>query len=319
MLITDVSSVAVYTYTGINTFPVPFPFFGLNTISAAYQTSSGTADAVGLYRGIDYTVTGTSAAINDGTSAFFRGEVVLTEAGAGRIPVGSSVIIYRSTPIEQQYSYNELDNFPAKSHENALSYITAVAQELRDTVKRALLLPMGHTEEASAVLQQIFNIAVRAEAAAQSAETSLSTLRQIIPTPTAADEFKILSVSTAGSPHYVLTRTSGGGGSSGVDYIIPVTDTSGLVVINYADLGHSNALGVFNPNINLITAFPYFFVVKSVSDTSFTVQIYKPDGTPEVNVALYVELGTFSLGDGTELGAQGSGTDVSLYITLPQE
>ena len=317
MLITDISSVAVYVYTGINTFPIPFSFFGLTTISVAYQMPSSNVAAVDLYRNIDYTVTGTGAAVNDGTSAFFRGEVALTEVGASRIPVGCSVIIYRNTPIEQQHSYNELDNFPAKSHENALSYITAVAQELRDAIKRAIVLPIGSSEDASVVLQQIFSIATRAETAAQNAETSLSVLQQIIPTPTAADEFKVLSVSAAGGPHYVLTRTGGGG--SGVDYIIPVTNVSGLVAINYADLGHSTALGVFNPNVNLITAFPYFFVIKSVTDTGFTVQIYKPGGTPEVNVAAYVELSTFSLGDGTELGAQGSGADVSLYITLPQE
>lgn len=40
-------------------------------------------------------------------------------------------------------------------------------------------------------------------------------------------------------------------------------------------------------------------------------------GVPHVDIAEHVELGTFELGDGTELGAKGSGANVSLFITLP--
>ena len=320
MLITDIPSFVIYSYTGVATLPIPFSFYGLTTVLVAFKnpTASVTDPYTPLIANIDYRVTGTSVAENDSRQAYIRGEVTLTAAGMLKLQVGYAVMVYRDTPLEQQYSYNELDNFPAKSHENALSYIIIALQEIRATTERALQVPPG-TESTEEVLNALFAIVERAEMAADKAETSLTTLLSIIPRPTVNDEFKILSVAIQnGQAHYTLTRTGGGGGgSSGIDYIVPVTDSSGLVVVRYSELGHPTDLGVLNPIINLLTSDPYYFIIKSIGETEFTVQIFQPGGVPHVDIAEYVELGTFELGDGTELGAKGSGANVSLFITLP--
>lgn len=317
MLITDIPPFVIYSYTGVATLPVPFPFYGLTTVLVAFKdpAASVTDSYTPLISNIDYRVTGTCAAENDSRQAYIRGEVTLTTAGMLKLQAGYAIIVYRNTPLEQQYSYNELDNFPAKSHENALGYAIIALQEIRATTERALQVPPG-TENTEEVLNALFAIAERAETAADKAETSLTTLLSIIPRPTVNDEFKILSVAIQnGQAHYTLTRTGSGGGV--IDYIVPVTDSSGLVVVRYSELGHPTDLGVLNPIINLLTSYPYYFIIKSIGKTEFTVQIFQPGGVPHVDIAEYVELGTFELGDGTELGAKGSGANVSLFITLP--
>ena len=320
MLITDIPPFVIYSYTGVATLPIPFPFYGLTTVLVAFKNpaASATDPYTPLIPNIDYRVTGTRAAENDSRQAYIRGEVTLTTAGMLKLLTGCNIIVYRNTPLEQQYSYNELDNFPAKSHENALGYAIIALQEIRATTERALQVPPG-TENTEEVLNALFAIAERAETAADKAETSLTALLSIIPQPTVNDKFKILSVAVQNDKaRYALTRTGGGGeGSGGIDYIVPVTDSSGLVDVRYSALGHPTDLGVLNPTINLLTSDPYYFIIKSIGEAGFTVQIFQPGGVPHVDIVEHVELGTFELGDGTELGEKGSGANVSLFITLP--
>lgn len=105
--------------------------------------------------------------------------------------------------------------------------------------------------------------------------------------------------------------------SSGMkDYTIPVTDASGSVPVLLSALGHPDQAMLFNPRINLLSASPYFYGITRRSLEGFTVQIYRPSGTPGADIVEFVELGTFECGDGTECGQSG-GADVILLVSLP--
>lgn len=105
--------------------------------------------------------------------------------------------------------------------------------------------------------------------------------------------------------------------SSMKDYTIPVTDASGSVPVLLSALGHPDQAALFNPRINLLSASPYFYGITRRNLEGFTVQIYRPDGTPGADIVEFVELGTFECGDGTECGQSGSGADVTLLVSLP--
>lgn len=106
--------------------------------------------------------------------------------------------------------------------------------------------------------------------------------------------------------------------SSGMkDYTIPVTDASGSVPVLFSALGHPDQAALFNPRINLLSASPYFYGITRRNLEGFTVQIYRPNGTPGADIVEFVELGTFECGDGTECGQSGGGADVTLLVSLP--
>ena len=69
--------------------------------------------------------------------------------------------------------------------------------------------------------------------------------------------------------------------------------------------------------LNLLSASPYFYGITRRNLEGFTVQIYRPDGTPGADIVEFVELGTFECGDGTECGQSGGGADVTLLVSLP--
>lgn len=75
-----------------------------------------------------------------------------TVAGAGKeqggsvdfitAPVANTILsIIRDVPFTQLYKYAELDNFPAKSHEDALAKHTMMCLQLLEMLSRALVLP----------------------------------------------------------------------------------------------------------------------------------------------------------------------------------
>lgn len=102
-----------------------------------------------------------------------------------------------------------------------------------------------------------------------------------------------------------------------VDYTLPVTDASGAVPVLYSSIGHPAQATLVNPRINLLSASPYFYGITRRYLEGFTVQIYRPDGTPGADIVEFVELGTFECGDGTECGQSGGGADVTLLVSLP--
>lgn len=102
-----------------------------------------------------------------------------------------------------------------------------------------------------------------------------------------------------------------------IDYTIPVTKASGSVPVLLSSLGHPVQEALFNPRINLLSSSPYFYGITRRDLEGFTVQIYRPDGTPGADIVEFVELGTFECGDGTECGQSGGGADVTLLVSLP--
>lgn len=175
MLITDIPSVVTYTYTGVDNYPIPFPFYGLSTVTAGYRTSTDPTDTtpyIQLTYGVDFTVTGVKAGNNDSDLAYVNGELTLTDAGKAKLVLGYALVVSRATPIEQQYSYNELDNFPAKSHENALGHLAVICQELKESVGRSLKAPIGSDEAGDDFLNEILQTADEAKKAAEEAKES---------------------------------------------------------------------------------------------------------------------------------------------------
>lgn len=175
MLIPNVAASIVYSYTGVTEYPIPFPFYELTTIVAGHRKSTDPSDLspyTPLVFGIDYQVTGEQASNDDSEQAYTDGKLTLTPAGQAKMELGFALIIMRSTVIEQQYAYNELDDFPAKSHENALGRLAVIAQELQEGVSRSLQIPPGAATAGNEVLAEILVQADKAKEAADDAEAA---------------------------------------------------------------------------------------------------------------------------------------------------
>ena len=237
------------------------------------------------------------------------------------LPLYSTLVIYRETALTQEILWVDGQAVHPPSIMKGDDKLTLIVQELANDVDRSIKVEREDADDKTAeeLLQEIFAIAERAEDAADKADSSLQKILGILPIPTVDDNFKILSVVvTDGKAHYSLLRTGGGGGGEGsryVDYAVPVPDATGRVVVNLDELGHPTELGLFNPIINLLTAEPYYANIIGRSNIKFIVQIYKPGGIPGVDIALYTELGTFELGDGTELRV--AEANVTLLVSLP--
>lgn len=149
-----------YVGNGVQTqFPVPFPFLQNAHLAVDLQNPT---DAVPtrLTLNTHYTVTG--AGVEAG------GVVTLLTA-----PVtNAKLVIYRNVPYTQGYKYNDLDNFPAESHENALALLTMQCQQLQEQVDRAVVVSSTSSSNPKDLLQAIFisesNSAASAAAAAAS-------------------------------------------------------------------------------------------------------------------------------------------------------
>ena len=173
MLIDNRPSEITYEFTGVRIFSIGFPFYGTESISVRYRASADTLTPfTPLTAGVDFTVTGVRAGSSDSDIAFKSGSITLTDAGVEKLQNGYQVLITRETPVVQQYAYNELDNFPAKSHENALGRLTVIAQELQNKARSAVTIPPGSGESGEDVLADILDAANRAEGAADDAATS---------------------------------------------------------------------------------------------------------------------------------------------------
>ena len=242
------------------------------------------------------------------------------------LPLYSTLVIYRETALTQEILWVDGQAVHPPSIMKGDDKLTLIVQELANAVDRSIKVEREDADDKTAeeLLPEIFAIAERAEDAADKADSSLQKILGILPIPSVYDNFKILSVVVIdGKAHYSLLRTGGGGGGGGgegsgyVDYVVPVTDATGRVVVTLDGLGHPTELGLFNPIITLLTAEPYYMNIIGRSDTEFIVQIYKPGGIPGVDIALCIELGTFELGDGTELGMSGTGANVTLLVSLP--
>lgn len=190
MIIANDASYTNSEYTGVNTFDIPFKFFGLDSIQVFYARETIDPDALPIQLQLvyteDYTVAGVRSSEHndlDNVNAFVSGTVTLTEAGINKVAIGDIITVSRSTLPSQETRYTELDNFPAASHENALTKLTMLIQEAQTTLSRALLVPYGATADIENIVSQIlalFNqmqdLLAKAESAAERAEYYKPTL-----------------------------------------------------------------------------------------------------------------------------------------------
>lgn len=82
------------------------------------------------------------------------GTIVFNNPPANGVPI----TILRNTPFVQLYKYTELDNFPAESHENALSLHVMMCLQILEIVSRAIVLPETSTEKPSDVLSNFYEM-----------------------------------------------------------------------------------------------------------------------------------------------------------------
>lgn len=148
MLIPVNTPVIHYKYNNVNTFDVPFPFYGLSSVRVRIGVSTTNKSPVNLEYGTEYYAVGTPLENFENTETYPFGTIILTATGAAKLHPGQDIAIYRSTPHSQEFPYNELDNFPAKSHENALGKITTQLQELSEQITRAIKVDITSEEAA---------------------------------------------------------------------------------------------------------------------------------------------------------------------------
>lgn len=168
MKIAEISPRTSYTWTGVSVFDIPFPFYRLDSILVTIGSGGTSSTEESLIYITDYTVEGTPASTLDSPIAFINGKVNLTAAGITKASKQAVLTIHRSTAIEQQYGYTELDSFPAASHENALGRAIVILQEVSEKQGRALLTPITSDE----VIQYSDLIGIRDTALTATAEAT---------------------------------------------------------------------------------------------------------------------------------------------------
>lgn len=130
MTINTTTSRADYLGNGVTTeFPVPFVFFGLDELEVI-ERSLATGIELTLIRGAAYTLAG-----GDGAT----GTVTATPAP----PAGVQWTIRRATDPVQAFDFSRNDSFPSESVERGLDRATALVQEARALMDRALRVPVS--------------------------------------------------------------------------------------------------------------------------------------------------------------------------------
>lgn len=122
----------VYNGTGFTVkFPITFPFLENSHILVFKSSDSGQTESI--IPDSEYTISG--AGVEAGGTCTFKTAPAL----------GTTIAIVRNVPITQLYAYRELDNFPAKSHEDALAKLTMIDQQQQESLDRAIKVPVLST------------------------------------------------------------------------------------------------------------------------------------------------------------------------------
>lgn len=112
------------------------------------------------------------------------GTIVFNVPPANGVPI----TILRNTPFVQLYKYTELDNFPAESHENALSLHVMMCLQILEIISRAIVLPETSTEKPSDLLSNFYEMYETVKIADEKLSTALQNLfTQVIQTFTTQD------------------------------------------------------------------------------------------------------------------------------------
>lgn len=120
-------------------FPISFPFLESSHIMVLQSADGGQTESV--VPNSEYTISGVGVEAG-GTCTFKTAPAV-----------GTTIAIVRNVPITQLYAYRELDNFPAKSHENALAKLTMIDQQQQESIDRSLKIPVLSTTTPEEYLQ----------------------------------------------------------------------------------------------------------------------------------------------------------------------
>lgn len=289
-------------------FPVPFTYSRTDDIKLVFTDAHGIESDIAS----NYAITVTES-----------GDTSVTYPVSGMpIAMGTRLTVYRATPQKQivDLIYGGAFN-PDVLELDVFDRVVMMIQELQEAVNRSVKTPFTSDVVPDELLDAIYAFVKAAEDAAAAAQEALAECQEliaIIPIPTVSDAGKVLAVRLFnGVPTYTLVSGGGGGGAGFAEYSLDVTNSNGKVVVSLAALGHPEMPGLFNPIVNIISVVPYFCCITNRSAEEFTVQIYKPGGTPGVDVAAYIECGTFECGDGTQCGQEGAGSNVELLVSIP--
>lgn len=146
-----------YEATGTSvSFAISFPFLDPTHI-VVYRSLQ---DEETIVSPSEYTITGAGDA-RGGTITFNSAPVA-----------GATIVILRDVPITQLYQYEELDNFSAKSHEDALAKLTMICQQQQEQLDRSIQLPPTSPLTQEQFTEKLFDASEDAVNAAASSSAS---------------------------------------------------------------------------------------------------------------------------------------------------
>lgn len=161
MLVSNEISKNQYVGDGSATeFAYTFPILDATHIEVYRQLPTETALEAKLVPAEEYTVEG--AGVESG------GKVVFKVAPSS----GTKLSILRNVPITQLYQYQELDSFPAESHENALAKLTMICQGMDERLDRAIVVSPTDTVTPDELRNNIFDASQKAQDSASAAKDS---------------------------------------------------------------------------------------------------------------------------------------------------
>lgn len=162
MLVSNETSKNQYVGDGGATeFVYTFPILDAAHIEVYRQFPDQTAQEAILVPTSEYTVEG--AGVESG------GKVVFKTAPSS----GTKLSILRNVPITQLYQYQELDSFPAESHENALAKLTMICQALAERLGRAIVISPTDSTTPEELRNEIFRMYAEILLADQNVKTAL--------------------------------------------------------------------------------------------------------------------------------------------------
>lgn len=161
MLVSNEISKNQYVGDGSATeFAYTFPILDATHIEVYRQLPTETALETKLVPAEEYTV--------EGAGAESGGKVVFKVAPSS----GTKLSILRNVPITQLYQYQELDSFPAESHENALAKLTMICQGMDERLDRAIVVSPTDTVTPDELRNNIFEASQKAQDSASAAKDS---------------------------------------------------------------------------------------------------------------------------------------------------
>lgn len=137
MTISNETNRIQYNGNGVTTaFAFPYYFFATSDLVVILTDTTTSTDTTQVI-GTDYTASGT---LIDGVYSS-GGTITFNTVPAS----GKRITIYRELTYTQETDYTNVDAFPEEAHEQALDRLTILTQQIKDDLKRSLLLPTSTT------------------------------------------------------------------------------------------------------------------------------------------------------------------------------